>query len=313
MKRTRDAAAANTIGEKQLVIGVRHVRDVFPEVGCDFLARASATLEDLNEQVMKWMNEYHLSLFVIWSNWGNRYEERNQLDQSMTLGEAFALESTLGYIFDFGSSTDLQFFVKQVIDNPNTPLDQPIVQRSTAPELPTQKLSTIANTPGAMDVAYPDLSSECRDVAHVVIGQPLKKKNPYITRSSPFYSTIWNQGGEYFSGPAHTGQCRGMDIELAKLNMAKRFLYGYVEGEDEADEDDYDDEEEYVTPNGFRFATTFPRVNAWILKGKHSLEFGIGRPGAFFKAFNGKDIAFSCDKFFYLHPCFSAFEEYLKK
>ena len=157
-----------------------------------------------------------------------------------------------------------------------------------------------------MDEAFPQLSQNLMG-ACAEIGNPIKGKNPYITRDSPFYSTIFNCGGELNSGHVHTGVCRGMDAEFRAIeSVTSDFYSGRLYG------NNYEEEEEEIA-NNFSFAHTFPCVDKWMMStGKNNLIIGrCARPGPFFRANKGKNVIFSTD-FINLHSCFTAFENFLK-
>jgi len=182
-----------------------------------------------------------------------------------------------------------------------------VVAFQLGPQLSESQSSVLQNVAGSLDVAFPYLSDACKTQATVEIGKPLKGNNPWITRESPFYSTIFDEGGEYASGPTHSGKYRGMSVELKDLDDVTRTHFNYGNGDE-----DEDSEEEPKEPS-FDFEKNFPKVHKWMLApGKNWLEFGRERPGAFFKAFKGKNIVFSTNQFQYLHPCFQAFELFLK-
>jgi len=180
-----------------------------------------------------------------------------------------------------------------------------VVAHQLGPKLSESKSSTLEDEAGGLDDAFPNLSDACRSQATVEIGKPLKGNNPYITRNSPFYSTIFDEGGEYGSGPTHTGNYRGMYVELKALDDVTR---GHQNGNgDEEDAEDSDEEPK------FDFEKNFPKVHKWMGgTGNNWLEFGRERPGAFFKAFKGKKIVFSTNEFQHLHSSFQAFELFLK-
>jgi len=179
-----------------------------------------------------------------------------------------------------------------------TPLSSLIVAVNNGPKLSAAAASSIQNSSGPLDEAFPNLSKACNRQATVEIGKPLKGNNPYITRDSPFYLTIYDEGGEYSNGPTYYGKtCRGMNVELKALDDASRNHFHSYGDENEENDD---------------FKKIFPTVHKWMLApGKNWLQFGRCR-GTFFQAFKGKNIVFSTNQFHYLHPSFQAFELFLK-
>jgi len=290
----------------QLLFGVTNENPHIQPIGSDVLCRDTATLDDLDNFLRReWFSDGHLSLFCPWSKRKKIYE---QLDhpiwpRTTTLSSASENGEKIVYLYDLGIETRLIFTLKKKISS-KKPLASPVVAHQLGPQLSESQSSELQDVAGGLDVAFPHLSDACRSQATVEIGKPLKGNNPWITRDSPFYSTIFDEGGEYASGPAHSGNYRGMYVELKALDDVTRSHFG------NGDEDEDEDSEEEPR---FDFEKNFPKVHKWMgAPGKNWLEFGRERPGAFFKAFKGKNIVFSTNEFQHLHSCFQAFELFLK-
>jgi len=244
-----------------LLFGVLNENPHIQPIGSDVLCRDTATLDDLDHFLRReWFSEGHLSLFCPWSHWEEIYE---QLDHPIwplttTLSTASKDGEKIGYLYDLGSETRLIFTLKKKISS-KTPLASPVVAFQLGPQLSESQSSALQNVAGALDVAFPYLSDACKTQATVEIGKPLKGNNPWITRESPYYSTIFDEGGEYASGPTHSGKYRGMSVELKDLDDVTRTHFNYGNGDE-----DEDSEEEPKEPS-FDFEKNFPKVHKWML------------------------------------------------
>lgn len=301
---------------KLIRLSVRMVNKNMPAVGSDLVCRDDASLEDLDSFVRThWLDQEHLSVFVPFSRWDYRYDDEDIVPLSTPVRDALGRHGEVGYMHDFGAPTEICFDRSTQL----VPSGWEMKEGSKVASLSlvagagaaSRPASAVRDVSGPMDEAFPELSRNLME-ACLEIGKPIKGNNPYIKRESPFYCTIFDCGGELNSGPVHTGVCRGMDVELRGVERITRDHYsGRLYGYGNSDTDD--DEEDAEIAKDFSFARTFPLVEKWMMTtGKNNLIIGkCGRPGPFFRAFKGKNIVFSTE-LIHLHPCFTAFEEFLE-
>eukprot|EP01094_Clydonella_sp_ATCC50884_P022661 TRINITY_DN5258_c0_g1_i1.p1 TRINITY_DN5258_c0_g1~~TRINITY_DN5258_c0_g1_i1.p1 ORF type:complete len:398 (+),score=124.34 TRINITY_DN5258_c0_g1_i1:97-1290(+) len=312
-----------------LVFCARHKnpnkKDLFHDVVCS----SAATFRHLDTFIRSaWLDADHLSVFIKEGD-GDRVYELPLPEDSMC-GGSFPVSDYVsthvrpgdecGYLYDFGSPTHL------ILSARAATRDELQKCASAVPPFPVVELrdkvegegaaacAEVENVAGEVDARWPSLATQVFEFGSTLVaGRPHKRGNPYITRMSPFFCTIYNEGGELNNGPVASGDYKGSEV-VGVFDEVESVCKNWDRvGSAEADEEDEDSGAQDSAGSGSIQAVyaLYPRVFSFLGRGKNTLQLG-GDFGNTVVLQKGNALVMASNQFTTLHSCFQACESALK-